>query len=152
MFTVETNVRLPAPIEEVWPFFSNARNLERLTPAFLKFVVMTPEPIEMRVGTLIDYKLRLRGVPVRWQSEITVWEPPYRFTDEQRRGPYRSWHHEHRFESDGEGTIASDLVRYDHVGSRLANWLLVGRDVRNIFAYRRKVLEEVFSGPDRGSS
>ena len=149
MFTIDTEVRLLAKSEEVWPFFSNARNLERLTPRFLKFQVLTPDPIEMKEGTLIDYRLRIRGIPIRWQSRITVWDPPHRFVDEQVRGPYRYWIHQHTFEPDDNTTIARDLVRYDHIGGRLVNRLIVGRDVETIFSYRRKVLEEVFPGPNQ---
>ena len=145
MFAIETEITLPAKLDEVWPFFSNARNLERLTPSFLRFEVLTPDPIEMGVGTLIDYRLRVRGVPISWQSEITVWEPPYRFVDEQRRGPYKAWIHEHTFEEDGHTTVARDKVLYDHIGGRLANRLMVGPDVRRIFAYREKVLQEIFA-------
>ncbi len=149
MFTLETTTRISAPIDEVWPFFSNARNLERLTPAFLEFEVLTPDPIEMEVGTRIDYKLRIRGLPIRWQSEITAWEPQHRFVDEQRRGPYKAWIHEHTFEAEGDATIARDFVQYDHVGGRLANRLMVGPDVRRIFAYREKVLQEIFGATQR---
>ncbi|MGD8331400.1 MAG: SRPBCC family protein [Acidobacteriota bacterium] len=144
MFTLETETRITAPLAEVWPFFCDARNLERLTPSFLRFEVLTPDPIEMHVGTRIDYKLKVRGVPLRWQSEITAWEPPYRFVDEQRRGPYRVWIHEHTFEEAGNNTIARDHVRYDHIGGRLVNALMVGPDVRRIFAYREKALQEIF--------
>ena len=144
MFTIEAEIRLPAPLDTVWPFFSDARNLERLTPPFLRFEVLTPDPIEMAAGTLIDYRLRIRGVPISWQSEITVWEPPHRFVDEQRRGPYKCWIHEHSFAADGDETIARDHVRYDHIGGRLANRVIVGPDVRRIFAYREKVLKELF--------
>jgi len=149
MFTLDTTTRISAPLDEVWPFFSNARNLERLTPAFLKFEVLTPDPIEMEVGTRIDYKLRIRGLPIRWQSEITAWEPQHRFVDEQRRGPYKAWIHEHTFEAEGDATIARDFVQYDHVGGRLANRLMVGPDVRRIFAYREKVLQEIFGATQR---
>ncbi len=152
MFTIDTELRLLAKSEEVWPFFSNARNLERLTPGFLKFQVLTPDPIEMKEGTLIDYRLRIRGIPIRWQSRITVWDPPHRFVDEQVRGPYRYWVHQHTFEPDGNATIARDLVSYDHIGGQLVNRLMVGRDVETIFAYRRKVLEEVFPGPNQTTS
>jgi ligand-binding SRPBCC domain-containing protein len=152
VYTLRSEVHVPAPLDEVWPFFSNARNLERLTPSFLRFEVLTPDPIEMAVGTLIDYKLRVRGVPLRWQSEITVWDPPHRFVDEQRRGPYRCWIHEHGFEVDGDGTIARDLVQYDHIGGKLVNRLLVGPDVRKIFAYREKVLREIFAGGGRAAA
>ena len=144
MFTLDTTTRISAPLDEVWPFFSNARNLERLTPKFLKFEVLTPDPVEMAVGTRIDYKLRIRGLPIRWQSEITAWEPQHRFVDEQRRGPYRAWIHEHTFESDGDTTMARDFVQYDHVGGRLANRIMVGPDVRRIFAYREMALQEIF--------
>jgi ligand-binding SRPBCC domain-containing protein len=150
MFTIESEILLPAPIGEVWPFFSNARNLERLTPPLLRFEVLTPDPIEMAVGTRIDYRLHVRGVPIRWQSEITAWEPPHRFVDRQRRGPYKCWIHEHTFAVEGGGTRARDFVHYDHLGGRLVNRLLVGPDVRRIFAYREKALHEVF-GPAPGA-
>ena len=143
MFTLESEVRVPTSPEEVWPFFSNARNLERLTPSFLRFEVLTPDPIEMGVGTLIDYRLRIRGLPIRWQSEITAWEPPFRFVDEQRRGPYKVWIHEHTFEEDGGNTIARDQVQYDHIGGKLVNALMVGRDVQRIFDYRRQVMAQI---------
>jgi ligand-binding SRPBCC domain-containing protein len=152
VFTLETETIIHAPLDEVWPFFCDARNLERLTPAFLRFEVLTPEPIEMGVGTLIDYKLRIRGLPIRWQSEITAWEPPHRFVDEQRRGPYRLWHHEHTFRAEGDHTVARDLVRYDHIGGKLANRLLVGPDVRRIFAYREEVLQQIFNKSDRAAA
>jgi len=89
---------LPRPREEVFRFFSDARNLQHITPAFLHFHVLTPNPIEMRRGALIDYRLKLRGVPLRWRSEITSWEPPQRFSDIQVRGPYAEWVHTHAFE------------------------------------------------------
>ena len=102
IYELRTQVRLPRPIDEVFPFFADAHNLETLTPPWLKFHVLTPKPIAMAVGTKIDYKLRIRGLPLRWRSEITAWEPPFRFQDEQLRGPYRQWIHEHTFqEADG---------------------------------------------------
>jgi ligand-binding SRPBCC domain-containing protein len=134
---------LPRPRDEVFSFFSDAFNLERLTPSTLRFRVLTPPPIEMRAGTLIDYRLRIRGIPVRWQSEITVWEPPYRFVDEQRRGPYRLWCHEHRFEERDGGTLCRDFIRYAAPGGPLVNRLLVAPDVRRIFDYRRAELARV---------
>jgi hypothetical protein len=147
MFTLETELKLPVPLDTLFPFFSNARNLERLTPAFLRFEVLTPDPIELGAGTLVDYKLRIRGIPIRWQSEITSWEPPYRFVDEQRRGPYRAWIHEHAFEEVHGETVARDRVRYDHLGGRLVNRFIVGPDVRRIFDYRTKVLRKLFGSP-----
>ena len=146
-FTLESQVLLPRPIGEVFEFFSEARNLERLTPPWLRFEVITPPPIEMRPGTLIDYRLRLRGIPIRWQSEITVWEPPFRFVDEQRRGPYRQWIHEHRFAESGSQTLATDHVRYAVRGGSLVNRLFVGPDLRRVFAYRVVRMNRIFSGP-----
>lgn len=146
MFTLETELRLPLPPDELFPFFSDARNLERLTPPLLRFRVVTPEPIELRAGTRIDYRLTVRGVPLRWKSEITAWEPPHRFVDEQLRGPYKTWIHEHTFVADGGGTLAIDRVRYDHFGGRLINRWIVAPDLRRIFAYRQQMLRELFGG------
>lgn len=136
---------LPRPLDEVFPFFSDAHNLERLTPPWLNFKVLTPSPVAMRVGALIDYKIRLRGVPIRWQSEITVWQPQRRFVDEQRRGPYRLWHHEHRFESRDGGTLCSDVVRYAVWFDLAVHKLLIRPDIERIFAYRQKVLSRLFA-------
>ena len=146
---IDSDVRLAAPLEKVFAFFADAANLELLTPAWLHFRILSPLPLPMAVGTRIDYRLRLRGVPIRWQSEITAWEPPCRFVDEQRRGPYRVWIHEHRFaEEHREGcepvVVASDRVDYAVPGGRLANRLLVARDLRRIFAYRGDRLRERF--------
>ena len=142
VFTLRNEVWLPRSIDEVFEFFSDAYNLETLTPPILRFQVLTPAPIRMAVGTLIDYRLRLRGVPVKWQSEITAWEPLYRFVDEQRRGPYSMWVHEHTFVEKGGGTLAKDKVNYAVPGGALVNKLFVARDVRKIFEYRTERLLE----------
>ena len=142
IFEAEQLVRRPRP--EVFDFFSRAENLEALTPPWLKFHIVTRCPIEMRAGCLIDYKLRIRGIPVRWQTEITVWEPPFRFVDRQLKGPYRCWIHEHTFEEHPEGTLVKDRVQYAVLGGKLMDFLFVRRDVRTIFAYRSKRLNEVF--------
>ena len=137
---------VPRPLVEVFEFFSDAFNLERLTPPLLRFNVLTSPPIEMREGLLIDYRLRIRGIPVRWRSEITAWEPPFRFVDEQRRGPYRLWWHEHSFEERDGGTVCRDRVRFAVPGGRLVQKLFVDPDVRKIFAYRGEQLSEIFGG------
>lgn len=134
---------LPQPVERVFEFFSDAFQLEKLTPGWLRFSVLTKPPIRLEAGTLIDYRLRLHGLPLRWQSCISVWEPPVRFVDEQVRGPYRRWHHEHRFEPVEGGTLCRDLVDYQVWGGSLVDRLLVRRDLRTIFAYRQHVLANI---------
>ena len=137
---------LPRPRAEVFDFFGDARNLQAITPEFLNFEVLTPAPIVMRAGTLIDYKLRVRGIPLRWRTLISAWEPPHRFMDEQLRGPYRQWIHEHTFEERDGGTLARDIVRYSVFGGALVDRLFVRRDVEKIFAHREKRLKELL-GP-----
>ena len=141
--TVEMRQWFPRPREEVFAFFSDAANLERITPPWLRFHTLTPLPIAMRPGATIDYRLRLRGLPLRWQSEITVWDPPRRFVDEQRRGPYRSWIHEHELTERDGGTEVRDFVRYAVPGGRWLDRLLVRPDVARIFDYRRRMLQEL---------
>jgi ligand-binding SRPBCC domain-containing protein len=143
-FTLTAEQWLPRPVDEVFRFFADAGNLDALTPRWLRFEIVTPRPIEMKVGALIDYRLRLRGWPIRWQSEISDWSPPHRFVDEQRRGPYRLWHHTHTFAARDGGTLVRDVVRYDVPGGAVANALLVRRDLRKIFTYRQRRLAERF--------
>lgn len=144
-FNLITNQTIERPIEEVFSFFADAHNLARITPDWLRFEVVTPGAIEMREGVLIDYKIKLRGVPMRWQSEITVWDPPRRFVDEQRRGPYKFWNHEHTFESAaGGGTVVGDRVRYGVPGGILIQRLFIAPDLERIFSYRRRKLQEIF--------
>lgn len=143
-FLFETELWLPRPRAEVFHFFSDSHNLEDITPPFLKFVVLTPGPIEMRQGTLIDYKLRIRGFPVRWRTLISAWEPPFRFVDEQVRGPYRQWIHEHTFKEQDGGTMMRDSVRYRVPGGSLVNRFFVRADVERIFDFRRKWLQKHF--------
>lgn len=134
---------LPHPVNEVFAFFAQARNLERLTPAWLSFQVLTPEPIEMRVGTLIDYRLRIHGLPLRWTSRIEEWAPGHAFIDRQLKGPYRLWHHRHSFEAHDSGTIVRDVVDYAlpcGVAGELAHALRVRRDLRRIFAFRQEAV------------
>ncbi len=135
---------LPRPRAEVFPFFADALNLNRLTPAYLHFRIMTPSPIEMRPGCLIDYRIRLHGIPLRWRTRISAWEPPMRFVDEQMHGPYRLWIHEHLFEEDNGGTLCLDRVEYAVAGGWLVDTLFVRRDLRRIFSYRRQILKDLF--------
>lgn len=145
-FVLHREQVLAAPIDEVFPFFANPENLERITPPFLGFTILTPRPIPMRVGQRIDYRIKLRGLPMRWTSEITAIEPPHRFVDVQIRGPYRLWEHEHRFVAEGGFTRVIDHVRYAVIGGKLVDRLLVRPDLERIFEYRREILEREF-GP-----
>ena len=160
---LERTLWLKRPLPELFAFFSDAHNLEDLTPPWMHFRVLTPTPIDMRLGLRIDYQLRVRGLPLRWQSEITMWKPPgseaehvARFVDEQRRGPYRLWIHEHRFETRDGGTLVSDRVRYSVPGGRIVNALFVSPDLRRIFDYRTQRLLELFpatlAGPHTNDS
>ncbi|MBC8001018.1 MAG: SRPBCC family protein [Opitutaceae bacterium] len=146
IFEFNAELWLPRSPEEIFPFFADAYNLEKITPGWLRFEVLTPRPVTMRPGALIDYRIRLRGLPMSWRTEICVWEPPFRFVDQQLRGPYRQWIHEHRFESSGGGTLCRDHVRYAVLGGALVNKLFVRRDVERIFAHRQKTLLQLF-GP-----
>ena len=140
--------RLPGSPADVFGFFADARNLEAITPPLLQFALVTPDPIVMGRGTLIRYRLRVHGLPIGWLTEIEEWEPPQRFVDRQRRGPYALWHHTHTFDADGDETIMRDVVRY-RVGfgalGVLANELLVRRDVEGIFDYRAQRVRELLS-------
>jgi ligand-binding SRPBCC domain-containing protein len=147
-FFLESQVVVAGAIEDVFRFFADAGNLERLTPPWLRFQILTQSPIEMRVGARIDYRLRVRGIPLRWQSEITAWEPPRRFLDEQRRGPYRLWVHEHTFESVEGGTRVRDHVAYAVPGGWLVQRWFVGPDLQRIFEYRRRALQQMFANSD----
>ncbi len=148
-WVLETEMWVDRPLEDVFSLFADAYQLEAITPPWLHFHVITPRPIDIRQGTLIDYRLRLHGIPIRWRSEISVWEPPFRFVDEQRRGPYRRWHHEHTFERQAGGTLCRDRVEYAVPGGALINRFFVAPDVTRIFEYRReqfpRVLEEVLA-------
>ncbi len=143
-YQLEAELRLPRPCTEVFPFFAEARNLEALTPPWLRFEVLTSPPIVMQSGTLIDYRLRLHGIPIRWRTRIEDWEPPFRFVDTQLRGPYRLWHHTHTFTPCDEGTLCRDVVRYRPFGGALIDRFFVRRDVRRIFEFRARRLRELF--------
>ena len=141
----ETELWLPVTPGTLFPFFADARNLETITPTWLNFQVLTPGEIPMRTGALIDYQLRIHGLPVRWRTEIIGWNPPFGFTDEQRRGPYRLWRHTHTFTEKDGGTLCHDRVEYAVPGGALINWLFVRRDVKTIFSYRAQALKKRFS-------
>lgn len=138
-YTLERTQLIPRPLLEVFPFFSDAKNLEAITPAFLHFKILTPGAIPMQAGTLIDYRIRLLGLPLFWRTKIETFEPPHRFSDVQVRGPYRLWHHTHEFVETPEGTLMTDLVRYQMpmgpLGS-LVHALWTHRTLQRIFDHR----------------
>jgi ligand-binding SRPBCC domain-containing protein len=140
----QSELWLPLPPEELFPFFADAANLDALTPPWLHFHIITPAPIAMREGALIDYRLRVRSIPLRWRTRINVWQPPHRFVDEQIRGPYRQWIHEHTFEARASGTLARDRVRYAVALDFLVHRLFVRPDMERIFQYRSEALRKHF--------
>ncbi len=150
--TLRSELWLPRPPDVVFPFFADARNLEAITPPFLRFSVLTPMPLEMGSGVLIDYRLVLHRVPIRWRTRISAWEPCVRFVDEQLHGPYRLWRHEHLFIPERGGTRCVDLVTYAVPGGpvleRLVEKIFVRRDVERIFEYRRARLLELLGTPN----
>ncbi len=139
---------LARPVKEVFEFFSDAYNLEALTPPLLQFQVLTPAPIVLQAGALIDYKLRIHGLPLRWRTRIDLWNPPYEFVDLQLRGPYKLWRHRHTFLEQRGGTTMIDHVDYElpfgPLG-RLVHAVKVRRDVETIFDYRAKVIGDRFA-------
>jgi len=144
-FWLRTDLWMPQGRDEIFKFFADPQNLDTLTPPWLQFKILSPADTVMGKGTLLDYRLRLHGVPVRWQSEISVWEPPCRFVDRQIKGPYRLWVHEHTFADDDGGTLVGDSVEYSVPGGTLVQRLLVAPDLERIFDYRHKILEKLFN-------
>ena len=142
-----TTLWVPTALDETFAFFADAWNLERITPPFLRFRIITPAPIPMRMGTLIDYRLRLRGIPVRWRTEIIAWDPPRSFIDVQVRGPYRKWVHRHDFVAENGGTRVDDTVRYAVPGGALVDRLIVRPDLDRIFEYRHSAIRNLLAGP-----
>lgn len=141
---LDSQIWIPRPIDEVFAFFSEARNLEVITPPWLHFRNVDRGPVAMAKGTRFEHRLRVKGIPVRWESEITAWDPPHRFVDEQRRGPYAFWRHEHLFSCRDNGTDVVDRVDYVVPGGSLVNRLLVAPDLQKVFEYRRRALLERF--------
>ncbi len=148
----ETEIWLPFPPDYLFQFFGDAGNLDLLTPSWLHFKIITPMPIAMQVGTLIDYRLRIHGWPVFWRTRISKWNPPHYFVDEQLRGPYRLWVHEHHFIPEMGGTRVRDSVQYSVPFDLIIHPLLVRPDLERIFAYRSAVLLERFKSSTEKTS
>jgi len=141
---LETDFHIPRPTEDVFAFFADAANLERITPPELRFRILTPLPIAMRTGALIEYQLQLLAIPFRWTTRITIWDPPFQFVDEQLRGPYAVWVHRHSFEADTAGTVIRDRVEYRLPLLPLGEiaYPVVRRQLERIFSYRQRAVQE----------
>jgi len=140
---MERVTEIAAPLEEVFPFFADAENLETISPPWLRFRITTPGPIIMKEGALIRYRLWLRMVPISWTTRITAWQPPHRFVDEQLSGPFRMWVHEHTFEERNGRTLARDRVDYIVPGGAIVHRLCVRPDLEKIFAFRENILRQL---------
>jgi ligand-binding SRPBCC domain-containing protein len=149
-YTLDQNQLVRRPLSEVFAFFANPSNLQLLTPALLNFRILTPTPIAMHEGALIDYRISIRGIPLRWRTRIERYDPMRSFVDIQLRGPYRSWRHTHEFEQRPDGTDVRDHVEYSlpfgPLGS-LTHALFVRRDLEAIFTYRREIIERLLESP-----
>ena len=143
-FSLDREQTVPGTVEEVFAFFSDPKNLEAITPPWLRFRVLRSSTPELGEGTLIDYRLRLRGIPLRWRSRIAAWNPPHDFVDEQVIGPYRAWIHRHTFQPTPGGVLVRDHVDYGVPGGWLVERLLVRRDLERIFDHRRTSLAALF--------
>jgi ligand-binding SRPBCC domain-containing protein len=136
---------VPQTLDQAFAFFSRPENLQEITPGWLDFHIARVEP-QLHTGSLIEYRLRWHGIPMRWTSEIIEWSPPHRFIDNQIRGPYARWHHEHRFTAENGGTRIRDEVQYAlpfGIAGQFAHWLRARRDVEAIFEFRQKRLQEL---------
>lgn len=154
-YRLERTTFIPRPQQQVFAFFSDAGNLEEITPDFVNFHIVTPRPIPMKVGTLIDYELRLYGLRLRWRTRIETFEPISSFSDIQLSGPYRLWHHHHSFRTAPGGTEMKDTVDYalpfGPLGA-IARWLFVRRILERIFDYRTAAIQRIFADDDAGSA
>jgi ligand-binding SRPBCC domain-containing protein len=146
-YKISYNQLVPRPLEEVFAFFSRAENLEAITPDWLKFRVVSVEPVPIQKGTLIEYKLKLHGIPLHWTSQIVEWNPPHKFVDLQLQGPYKLWRHTHVFTAEGGNTRIHDEVLYSlplGLLGRMAHTLLVSEDIERIFAFRASAVRARF--------
>jgi ligand-binding SRPBCC domain-containing protein len=152
VYTLRRELWIPHPVSAVFDFFSRAENLEQITPPWMRFQILTPQPIQMREGATIQYALRVRGIPFRWLTEIDRWNPPHEFVDVQVKGPYRLWRHTHTFSPLHAGTSIVDMVEYAlpfGLLGRLIHRLRVARDLSRIFDYRRQRIDSLFAQKER---
>ena len=146
IYELNITQQIDAPLEKVFDFFSKPENLAEITPSKLGFNILTPSPIVMEKGTLIDYTIKLFGIPIRWRTLITAYNPPKKFVDEQLKGPYSFWHHTHTFEAIDQGVEMKDIVRYSipfGVLGRILHFLWIKNDLKKIFNHRKKVIDNI---------
>lgn len=146
IFELRREIELSVPLQEVFSFFADPGNLQAITPPWLRFQIRSEVPIEMKVGQEISYKLRVRGLPISWISLISAWDPPHRFVDEQIKGPYKLWIHEHTFDESEGRTLVKDHVRYAVPGGAWINRLFVAGDLRKIFDFRSAQMTKLLGG------
>lgn len=149
-YELSTDLFVARDLETTFGFFADAGNLQRLTPPWLDFSIVTPRPIPMHAGALIDYRLKVHGLPLRWRTEIATWDPPRRFVDRQLSGPYLLWEHTHTFTPVEGGTLVQDVVRYRPRGGALVHALFVRRDLERIFRFRQEEILRALAVPGRG--
>jgi ligand-binding SRPBCC domain-containing protein len=145
--TLTFETKLYRSLDDIFDFFSNAENLNTVTPTDVEFSMLTPTPIKMQVGTLINYRIKLMGIPFFWRTHINVWEPPYRFVDEQVKGPYMLWHHEHTFEQKDGYVLMTDKLHYLSPGwflEPLINRFFVTPQIKKIWGYRDQQFKKLF--------
>ena len=146
LYTLKKEQKISKNILEVFDFFSKPENLKTITPAKLSFNIITPTPIFMSKGTVIDYTIRLFKIPIHWRTLITKYDPPHEFIDEQIKGPYNFWHHTHKFKQVDGGVEISDKVIYSipmGIIGQVLHFLWIKRDLEKIFLYRKKVIEDL---------
>jgi ligand-binding SRPBCC domain-containing protein len=147
-YLLRTTQDIPGTLEDVFAFFKDPRNLERITPPLLKLTIVDPDRVRIHQNARINYKLRIRGLPIRWRTRITNWNPPYSFTDVQERGPYRLWEHTHIFAQIDQSTVrCTDTVRYRVPGGAIAHRLLVRGDLVRIFTHRQSAIAKSLGTP-----
>ena len=147
MYTFERATLIKAPVDEVFEFFEDPRNLSKITPKGMIFDITDIDELPVRSGFRIEYSIRVMGIPVKWVTQIPIYEPPDRFVDSQEKGPYKSWLHEHTFEDRGGQTLMTDRVQYElpfGILGKVAHSLLVSRQLRDIFDYRGRKIRKIF--------
>lgn len=151
IYELSVSHQVNAPLEKVFNFFSKPENLSKITPAKMGFNVLTPLPIKMERGALIDYTIKVVVLPLRWRTLITTYEPPNKFVDEQLKGPYSFWHHTHTFESVDNGVLIKDVIKYAipmGIFGRILHYIWIKNDLKRVFDYRKEVIDKIFSNDE----